>query len=177
MGHRGRGGFASTRAGPLFRNDRVPSRFILTALFFRRPAVTGMDDSCAMRVLRDVRVKGYLDYSMVMRTIMEITGSQQGSFFQLVTRQFACKYTSDPAYTQDKLYSFEDLPENQLPIVVGSDTMAIICCEEFPAGRDNILFHDIVSVGVVLTKARESGNTLHLSVCQELGNLLSSAIG
>jgi hypothetical protein len=139
-----------------------------------------MDNESAMRILRDIRVKGRLDYGMVMRTIFERTGGTRGSFFQLVTHQFACKYSSDRSFSLDKWYSYDDIPENQHSIVIGSDTIAIICCDDAPndAGEEEqgTLFHDIISVGVVLTRARESGNALHLSVCNELGQLLSSAL-
>ena len=138
-----------------------------------------MNRSFVAKLLRDIQLKGLLDYKFVVDTTCEVTNKKCGSFFQILTRRFMCKYSSDNAFTQGTVYRYEDLPESQFPIYKGPDLVAILCVEDLTEVIPPDLvdfFHNTVSIGVVLTKSKDALNTLEISVCTETGQQLTSVL-
>ena len=133
-------------------------------------------------ILKDIQLKGKLDYAFVCHLLQNITGSQTAYFFQMLTEKFVCKFSSNPEYAVGDVYTFDELPdpETQFLLYQGPDLIAIMIAGELDKADlpDSALtaLHNVLSLGVIMTRSQDSMVGLQLSVCSEVGQLLSSVL-
>jgi len=139
-----------------------------------------MDANLVTELLKDIQLKGKLDYDYVCRSIRAANSAPTAYFFQILTEKFVCKFSDDPGYKVGQQYAFDELPEPDMHFLLyqGPDLIAILIAGDFNDGDEAVTknLHDILSLGVIMTRTQEAMVALQLSVCSDVGLLLSSVL-
>jgi hypothetical protein len=141
-----------------------------------------MDLGVVARLLRDIQLKGRLDYEFACHTLSDVLNAKAAYFFQILTERFSCKYSSDGTFVVGDLYGLDDLPdpEHQFLLYQGPDLIAILSVghisESLPDRVVSDMLHNVLALGVIMTRNQDAVHELQLSVCAELGQLLSSVL-
>lgn len=143
-----------------------------------------MDKDISASILKNVLQCGHLDFEKTTQTIVNVSKSKTGHFFEAVyeaSLHFTCRYSTSDQYIMNERYTFEDLPENQYAIYHKNNIIAIISIDnqkELENLPDNIRqrLHDSIAIGIVLGNLKISKFSFTMSICTALGRIVTQII-
>jgi len=133
--------------------------------------------------LQNILQLGYLDFQYAIKTLMDLTKSKTGQFFEKshAGSLFVCKYSTTQQYTVNEKYTLDTLPLNQYTIFHRNTVIAIVCLDnqdvldDLPDDMQQRI-HDSICIGLVMGNLQDSKYTFTISVCNALSNIISQVI-